>query len=595
VKDDIRGVLSLLQAYRVIKVPGVLKLSTITDPFKGESSKLGKYELLRAVKELGSFPKLKPISLKLLTSAGPNHSTSMLGVWKDILAWRESELLPSLKEFITLLDGEVSDFLDLFNSELDFLSDIEIPVPSKENKKLILGKLAEKEEAAGKVRVFAITDAITQSVLAPIHDAIFSVLKALPTDGTFNQDGPLKRLMTLHEEGALEGQTFYSYDLSAATDRLPIALQVQVLACHLGDTLAELWAKLLTDRDWWLINKDNPTGLPLRYAVGQPMGALSSWGMLALTHHTVVRYAANQVGIPDFNHYALLGDDIVIANTEVAKRYHEIMTKVLGVDINLSKSLVSEHSLEFAKRLITTEGEVSPVGAKNLLVALKTLKGIPSVLLDLTNKGKVFSEGQILRMLECLPTVQKTAAKSLVWTILGPFGFIPSKDAITSSLKISTAVLSESINGLLQDVDDTRYSEDLRTWVANCDKARKTVANIAKLESMELYGKCMELSPVLMYIFKDALAKSQNLRENCKPVPEPFENGPWNDKDLSYEQRIDEGMKYLTSRVKFDKNETVSIKDPFATDKVPMMLTVPIKPDVFWREVSNVYMDWWLF
>lgn len=136
--------------------------------------------------------------------------------------------------------------------------------------------------------------------------------------------------------------------------------------------------------------------------------------MLALTHHVVVRYAANQVGIPNFSHYALLGDDIVIANTEVAKRYHEIMTVVLGVDINLSKSLVSEHSLEFAKRLITTEGEVSPVGAKNLLVALKTLKGIPSVLLDLSNKGKVFSEGQILRMLESVPTVQKTAAKSLV-------------------------------------------------------------------------------------------------------------------------------------------------------------------------------------
>jgi hypothetical protein len=80
VEDDIRGVLSLLQAYRVIKVPGVLKLSTITDPFKGQSSTLGKYELIRAVKELGKLPELKPITLKLLTSAGPNHSTSMLGV-----------------------------------------------------------------------------------------------------------------------------------------------------------------------------------------------------------------------------------------------------------------------------------------------------------------------------------------------------------------------------------------------------------------------------------------------------------------------------------------------------------------------------------
>lgn len=29
----------------------------------------------------------------------------------------------------------------------------------------------------------------------------------------------------------------------------------------------------------------------LRYAVGQPMGALSSWAMLAFTHHAIVQWA----------------------------------------------------------------------------------------------------------------------------------------------------------------------------------------------------------------------------------------------------------------------------------------------------------------
>lgn len=94
--------------------------------------------------------------------------------------------------------------------------------------------------------------------------------------------------------------------------------------------------------------------------------------MLALTHHVIVQIAASRVGIPSFSAYALLGDDIVIADEAVAKSYHMIMTEILGVEINLSKSLVSSDSFEFAKRLVTMDGEVSAVGAKNLLVGLKS-------------------------------------------------------------------------------------------------------------------------------------------------------------------------------------------------------------------------------
>jgi len=138
------------------------------------------------------------------------------------------------------------------------------------------------------------------------------------------------------------------------------------------------------------------------------MGALSSWAMLALTHHTLVRIAANRVGIPDFVHYAILGDDVVIANSSVAKSYHHLMTTVLGVEINLSKSLISSNSFEFAKRLVTMKGEVSPVGAKNLLVALKSLKGVPSVLLDLVNKGFYLTEDSVNQLYKSIPTVRKS-------------------------------------------------------------------------------------------------------------------------------------------------------------------------------------------
>jgi hypothetical protein len=63
-------------------------------------------------------------------------------------------------------------------------------------------------------------------ILKPLHETIFIVLKKIPQDGTFNQAAPLKLLSEL-TRGT---RTVYSFDLSAATDRLPIALQVQVLS-----------------------------------------------------------------------------------------------------------------------------------------------------------------------------------------------------------------------------------------------------------------------------------------------------------------------------------------------------------------------------
>lgn len=78
------------------------------------------------------------------------------------------------------------------------------------------------------------------------------------------------------------------------------------------------------------------------------MGAYSSWAMLALTHHVIVKVAALQVGIRNFKDYCVLGDDIVIRNKAVADEYFNLM-KSLGVSINLGKSVNSLYFAEFAK------------------------------------------------------------------------------------------------------------------------------------------------------------------------------------------------------------------------------------------------------
>jgi len=84
--------------------------------------------------------------------------------------------------------------------------------------------------------------------------------------------------MRAKEKASRFGKSF-GYDLSAATDRLPISLQVRILSDLIGSKRAELWGKILVDRDYVLTNdvylgKGNSQSL--RYKVGQPMGALSS-------------------------------------------------------------------------------------------------------------------------------------------------------------------------------------------------------------------------------------------------------------------------------------------------------------------------------
>jgi hypothetical protein len=61
----------------------------------------------------------------------------------------------------------------------------------------VLGKLGLKVEPAGKVRVFAMVDPWTQWLLRPLHQRIFSVLRKIPQDGTFNQESPVRRLLQL--------------------------------------------------------------------------------------------------------------------------------------------------------------------------------------------------------------------------------------------------------------------------------------------------------------------------------------------------------------------------------------------------------------
>jgi len=275
----IRWWLTIFSIYRIIRIPGKLKLSTITDPYSGDPEFL--VTAINGIKSLTlNLLSVHRNSLKssnrLLFSekASPSSPTSWTGILFDALSMAQSvdlrliisKTLPSFQFYLEYLSQSLPYFYNRIGPEFRHLK--AVPSPKGE------GQLSIKEEAAGKLRVFAMVDAWTQSALKPLHDYLFSILSQFPNDGTFDQQASVNRC---HEKARASGGS-YGYDLSAATDRLPVVLQEAVLSSLLGAEFAAAWRNLLVNRDYILpvgeYNPDSPKHL--RYAVGQPMGALSS-------------------------------------------------------------------------------------------------------------------------------------------------------------------------------------------------------------------------------------------------------------------------------------------------------------------------------
>jgi hypothetical protein len=415
---------TLFSIYRVFQFLGNLDLSTITDSpsynsniIKGATwftslffdnlKKVTKDKWLTlALKDSKSGLAQLKVDPFLISSSSPvlgkMISTSFLSMLTTFKIWLfNPEWKSYLYNWLELTNNE--NLLIWFQTwEDDILS---LPSIIKTDDSL-LGGLSVKAEAAGKLRVFALVDCLTQWLMKPLHDRLFGILSKIPQDGTFDQHAPLQALLG-------RNLPLYSLDLSAATDRLPIALQKVILTPLLGHSMTQLWADILIGRSYSLpesIEKHTPMKrykgpLTVYYKTGQPMGALTSWAMLALTHHFVVQFAAytadasKYLELGWFTEYAVLGDDIVIANKKVADCYYKLMTVDFGVKIGIHKSLISPsgRALEFAKKFFYLTFDCSAIPLKEVFAGVRSIsalielgikyKGNLSTLLSIAGKG----------------------------------------------------------------------------------------------------------------------------------------------------------------------------------------------------------------
>jgi hypothetical protein len=402
---QVKLLLSLLSFFRACS-PSFRKVSwdSIVKPNSGEGT-LNVGELKAALKSLGITTLLvgKPSIFYASSKAGPNFPVATIGLGLDLIGW----ILRPRKWYEYCLICYTNGYYVCLTQFL-FFSILVAPIALfclLVGIKPLLGHIAVLSEARGKMRKIGITDFWTQILFRPLHDAIYAKLANIPNDGTNNQAGPIVRMLgalnlvvpskgisapaldeivingitinlitkagieklplplqdivrkslpsIVSAQGvdsytdrprpklALKGkvQTVQSLDLTAATDRLPVDLQAQILTI-LGYP-GELWKSVL-EREW------NSSAGPIRYAVGQPMGAYSSFAMLALTNHVLVHMAMNRVSsykVP----YCILGDDVAIASKKVSKLYRDLLTQ-LGVEVNPIKGF-DGGIMEFAKQL----------------------------------------------------------------------------------------------------------------------------------------------------------------------------------------------------------------------------------------------------
>ncbi|QDW65415.1 putative RNA-dependent RNA polymerase [Rhizoctonia solani mitovirus 25] len=381
--STMKWISSILNIYRDIDFEGAPKLSTITNGYEGEVGAVAR--LQPYIKPfLGGFLSFNKTPLTKLPGLIKWDGRRLFMIWKAAPGMLKQSFFGTsnysthphnvLRAFISLYKRPETwsafvfiakavnhrGVLALIKEFLDWQLD-ELPGAGA------IGKLHAKKEPAGKVRLFAMADAPTQWVLYPLHELIMEHLRPIPQDGTFNQTAPLKYLVDCKE--------LYSYDLTAATDRLPITLQIRILGVMFGGSFAEAWATLLVDRPYGFYQTEySKYQGTYKYAVGQPMGAYSSWAMLALTHHFLVQTAAMRATVIRegewFTQYAVLGDDLVIGDGAVAKEYLKLL-KELGMPVNVFKSLVSLNGscMEFAKRTIYKGKDISPIALKEMSAA----------------------------------------------------------------------------------------------------------------------------------------------------------------------------------------------------------------------------------
>nr|QXN75384.1 MAG: RNA-dependent RNA polymerase [Grapevine-associated mitovirus 9] len=371
----LRLVNTILFATRALNIGRTPEISPIVRPPVKEIPNIGHFmgDFWRVLGYRHSNDRI-PYSLKfrnyhMTSKSGPSGPFNAIGMAiPDFLA------LPfELKKAIATLGGEtLKDRMNKLIDNEDFF------IRRGANPSERIRKLSYFPDKENKVRVIAVGDYWSQTALRPLHNYLYSVLRKIPQDQTFDQGAGLKEL-------ALTEEWFSSVDLSNATDRFPIKVISQLLRAKLPSSYVDAWEHVMVGYPF--VFNDGISETSVNYQTGNPMGFYSSWASFALAHHYIMYYLCRTLG-KDWTQakYRLLGDDIVICDKELAKEYKALILD-LGMEFSPIKTYESSHFFEFAKRLYFKGVEISPFPISGLNEVVKKYYLFIDFLSQLSGKG----------------------------------------------------------------------------------------------------------------------------------------------------------------------------------------------------------------
>jgi len=377
-REDLRIIFTMMNLTRGVILEPVDDFKSIIDPWGGNHP--NKWEVFSiAVKRTLGLRRFKAQfqALHTSTKSGPNGQAMLFSI-QDYLG------LPSdLKDHIKVLGGpEIEKIFALLDKDWSgtplthhWLSLIKMD-PKLDPLTRKLSTFGDKE---GKTRVIGILDYWSQTVLRPIHKSLEGLLRKIPEDCTFDQNEWYTKLP--------RDCVYYSFDLSNATDRLPIKHQKLILIQLIGKKKADAWEAIMTNYEFLHKNTDTR----IKYGAGQPMGAYSSWPIMALQHHCLIVYSALLCGVNPSGKYVVLGDDVVIADTQLANKYTQVMAE-LDVPISKMKTHKSKEICEFAKRWYYRGSEITAFPLHSISNNLKRYYLLQNSLEDAKRKGYILDE-----------------------------------------------------------------------------------------------------------------------------------------------------------------------------------------------------------
>jgi len=224
--------------------------------------------------------------------------------------------------------------------------------PEPEPGSMVVGRIGLIQEAGLKLRAVANPGRVFQRVLEPFGKVLYSLLKTLPWDCTFQQN---KADLAISDR-LRSGLKVHSVDLSGATDYFPLDLQEIVLRrIFLGfPRYADLFLEI--SRSEWTVPAGFPSDLlsphnTLKWSKGQPLGLFPSFASFAISHGLLLQ---GLLGRKYNGEFFILGDDVVILDDELYVKYRDALG-MMGCPVSESKTLSSTILAEFRSILFTKD------------------------------------------------------------------------------------------------------------------------------------------------------------------------------------------------------------------------------------------------